>query len=367
MDWGSKAVIQGIFLWLERVILETLFWIGCGILSTAGLGSGLQTGALFLFPHVCRLSLAWAKRQETDSPPSLAALLWSVAVPGFWSGGGSAVGELVPFVLARVIKQAGGDPFAILQGEIPSEDPNSLNRSTANSSTVSESEISVSSESSADSSSTQGSPPSTSSTTSSAWTPQLLVSNTKSAMQRQLSTNVFWKIFALAVVPNALFDLAGLVCGATSGISMMEFFAATWTAKALVRTPSQTCGLALAVVTLVRPSSLSWAGKGSALILPSWFQTWGRSALEQFAGDMWMSEDAVATATEDPSFVATLCVGTLKFCWSCLTVSLFVFFIVTTMEQVARHHVRRHHSHGHGHAGQTHGHRTSPNKKEKTT
>ena len=46
-----------------------------------------------------------------------AALALRAAVPGFFSGAGSAVGELVPFFLARAAKRAGADPFAVIEEE----------------------------------------------------------------------------------------------------------------------------------------------------------------------------------------------------------------------------------------------------------
>ena len=46
-----------------------------------------------------------------------AALALRAAVPGFFSGAGSAVGELVPFFLARAARRAGADPFAVIEEE----------------------------------------------------------------------------------------------------------------------------------------------------------------------------------------------------------------------------------------------------------
>ena len=267
-DIGQSDVnsqIQLFAVWLEDAVLETLFWFGCGVLSTVGLGSGVQTGALFLFPHVCRLALTWSKQQQQQpklvgrrrraaaaAPPSLASLLWSVAIPGFWSGGGSAVGELVPFLLARGIRKAGGDPFALLNAEIPSSTQapapapapilNKNQKSIRKLPTIEsfdgdDATLSVSSDGSmnningvVEKDEDDGN--------SSWWTPELLLSNTRQTMESQLSQNQFWKIFALAVIPNALFDLAGLVCGASLDVSFWQFFFATWSAKALVRTPA---------------------------------------------------------------------------------------------------------------------------------
>lgn len=334
----SWPLIQSFSLWIESIVLDTIFWIGCGILSTAGLGSGVQTGALFLFPHVCRLALAWSKKQGSMSrPPSLSSLMISVAIPGFLSGGGSAIGELVPFALARVIREAGGDPFALL---IPDSQSSSTELSDENNHSLStqESQTSVHSEKT----------PSPSESSSSGWTPQLLLANTRSAMEKQLSTNTFLKVFLLAVVPNALFDLAGLVCGAAD-VSMWTFFMATWTAKALVRTPGQTCGLALAVVAIASPQSLSSTSfsdsAGSAGALESsgfrvYLERYGRVALAKFAGDdeFLLQDEFGADAAN--STISKIFFGSVSLLWTGLTVGLFGFFVVSTMEQIAQHHVK---------------------------
>jgi hypothetical protein len=372
-DSTTAVSIQSLCIWMQDTLLETLFWIGCGVLSTIGLGSGVQTGALFLFPHICCLALAWSKQQHLDAaPPSLASLLWSVAIPGFWSGGGSAAGELVPFLLARVIRKSGKDPFALLNttGMIPSFSgtAKSLDREETASTTLtsSDSQASFSSTESMDGLEDE------SSSSSSSWTPQLLLSNTRGAMERQLSgKHAFWKIFTLAVVPNALFDLAGLVCGASSDVSASMFFLATWFAKAVIRTPAQTCCLAMAVVAIASPGSLPMIQATSSSVLTneaasdpttatlrSFLERWGRLALAEFAGDdeFFMDQQQHAFAAETVDDSSTWFVfGLIKVFWTVLTVALFGFFIMSSIEQVAQHYVRttpelqqkHHHNHHH--------------------
>ncbi len=356
-DRGDSTSIKSACTFIQTVTLETLFWIGCGVLSTIGLGSGVQTGALFLFPHVCRLSLAWSKLQiDVNKKPSLATLMWSVAIPGFWSGTGSAAGELVPFLLARLIRQSGKDPFALLHGEIPSGSKSLSKKETSSTLSTSESNDSLSS---TESSNTYSDFNASSEKQSESWlTPQLLLSNTRVAMESQLSSNTFWKIFTLAVVPNALFDLAGLVCGASSDVSWWEFFLATWFAKAVIRTPAQTCGLAVAVVAITSPGSLAVSGilavkpdLSMAVVAPvssttgaitDFLERWGRMALAEFLGEeepFLNQRGETLNASTDPSIVFEC----IKTAWSLITALLFVFFIVSTIEQVAQHHVRTKH------------------------
>ena len=353
----ESNTVPNLCQWLEASMLETLFWIGCGVLSTIGFGSGVQTGALFLFPHVCRLALAWSKEQQqhqqdgTSHAPSLVSLLWSVAIPGFWSGGGSAAGELVPFLLARVIRQSGKDPFDLLNVEISSA-TRSFDRDeiTSSQSTVGSQDSFSSSESLSGQEINEE---------SSGWTPRLLLSNTRVAMESQLSSNTFWKIFTLAVVPNALFDLAGLICGASSDVTWWQFFSATWLAKALVRTPAQTCGLALAVVAIASPSSLANGGvdnlarqnltraaaaasSSTTTGVSDFFEQWGRMALAEFVGDdeFLLEKASVETVAARETAALSIVFVVIKAMWSLMTVAMLMFFIMSTIEQVAQHHVR---------------------------
>jgi len=367
----SSMTIRDLCYWLEAAVLETLFWFVCGVLSTIGLGSGIQTGALFLFPHVCRLALAWSKEQQQgDVSPSLLALLWSVAIPGFWSGSGSAVGELVPFLLARVIRQSGKDPFDLLNLE-GSSIPKSFDKDETT--TTASTQYSVGSHDSLASADSIADHDSIAEESSSTWTPRLLLSNTRVAMESQLSTNTFWKIFTLAVVPNALFDLAGLVCGASSDVTCWQFFSATWLAKALIRTPGQTCGLALAVVAIASPTSLgimdgpksvdsllaqrqdltraaAAASSSTTNAVSDFFERWGRMALAEFVGDdeflpeshhhrHALTGDNIVGEGEKTMELSIVFV-VIKALWSFMTVAMLVFFLASTVEQVAQHYHR---------------------------
>eukprot|EP00547_Thalassionema_nitzschioides_P016455 CAMPEP_0194235152 /NCGR_PEP_ID=MMETSP0158-20130606/2727_1 /TAXON_ID=33649 /ORGANISM="Thalassionema nitzschioides, Strain L26-B" /LENGTH=420 /DNA_ID=CAMNT_0038968551 /DNA_START=204 /DNA_END=1463 /DNA_ORIENTATION=- len=207
-----------------HMILEISFWIGCGIVATAGLGSGVQTGALVLFPHVCKVALEWAEQsdQQHGQEHKFLDLMWEVFMLGFWTGTGSAIGELVPYILARMIRAAGGDPFALLNNDYNTDTNNAASEAAGEK------------------------------TPSASWA-AVLISNTRLTMEKQMQdkSNVFAKIFILSAIPNALFDLCGLVCG-SAGISFTTFFLAVFSGKALVRTPLQTCSLAALVAYFSR-------------------------------------------------------------------------------------------------------------------
>ena len=317
---------------------EALFWLGCGILSTAGLGSGVQTGALVLFPHVTALAATWAEAgtgagtgagagQDLDRDwhrdrEPYSALLWAVAVPGFWSGTGSAIGELLPYVLARMIRGAGGDPFALLMEDpaaaAAADDDDDNNNKEASGRGGGRARRRRS------------------------WT-SVLVANTRSAMEGQmLERNAFLKIFVLAAVPNGLFDLCGLVCG-SCGVPFGTFFGAVWSGKALVRTPLQTCGLAALVVHVLTTAAApdeaeaedqggGGPGGGGPSVSGALLR-FGRDALRELVREDG-EEEGVAEAG------GLTAVGAVKMAWTAATFALMGFFLLSTIEQIAQHHAK---------------------------
>ena len=115
------------------------WWIGLGILSSIGMGTGLQSGVLFLFPHIVKTCLACQTcntidvQTETDiffrHPPMLFKCpididengnhlniehtpvtfygLWSkIIVACFLQAAGTAIGEIPPFLISKAARLA---------------------------------------------------------------------------------------------------------------------------------------------------------------------------------------------------------------------------------------------------------------------
>lgn len=116
---------------LEFTIKFVIWWVGLGILSSIGFGSGLQTGMLFLFPHILRVSLAAATCKTLDfdsdsnmwfsSPKNLfqCPVLTKDSTPvtfwGIWlkiihvcflQAAGTAIGEIPPYWITRASRLA---------------------------------------------------------------------------------------------------------------------------------------------------------------------------------------------------------------------------------------------------------------------
>ena len=66
------AGAHGYFVQLEHLAWFAAWWLGLGVLSSIGLGSGLHSGILFLFPHIAKVRarrLRVAPQTSSPEPP----------------------------------------------------------------------------------------------------------------------------------------------------------------------------------------------------------------------------------------------------------------------------------------------------------
>jgi len=120
---------------VEDATLFVLWWVGLGILSSVGLGTGMHSGLLFLWPHVFRVVAAsencgntdfdsmsdmWGKpgpkaficRSRSAEADGIGAAslmdIWNKVAPEciLW-GIGTAIGEIPPYALCYSAKLAG--------------------------------------------------------------------------------------------------------------------------------------------------------------------------------------------------------------------------------------------------------------------
>jgi hypothetical protein len=142
---------------IEFAMEFVVWWTGLGILSSVGLGSGLQSGVLFLFPHIIKVSLAAQTCKTLDfdsysdmwfrSPPGLfqcpplTAESTPVTLLGTWQkiilvcflqSSGTAIGEIPPYWMTRAarlaaieagIKRVDGSVWRVFAGSVPMSFP----------------------------------------------------------------------------------------------------------------------------------------------------------------------------------------------------------------------------------------------------
>lgn len=184
-----------------------MWWVGLGILSSVGLGTGLHTFLLYLGPHIANVTIAAWECSSVNFPeppypdkivcpesgPKVAMSVWiivqKVQLESFMWGAGTAIGELPPYFMARAARLSGAD--------LEDEDLKELQG------VKDKSEMS--------------------------WWLRV-----KLFMYWLVQRGGFMGILLCASIPNPLFDLAGLTCGYML-VSFTTFFAATLLGKAVFK------------------------------------------------------------------------------------------------------------------------------------
>jgi membrane protein YqaA with SNARE-associated domain len=197
---------------METKVIWCLYWVGLGVLSSIGLGSGLHTFVLYLAPHIARVTLSAYECgslnfpeppypddvtcPETKDLSAGAVTLWSiiskVRIESLMWGAGTALGELPPYFVAR---------GARLSGEAP--DDEDYKEFLALQSAAEPKEIT-------------------------------LMDKLKLKVENLVKNTGFLAILLFASIPNPLFDFAGITCGHFL-IPFWTFFGATLIGKALIK------------------------------------------------------------------------------------------------------------------------------------
>jgi len=215
---------------IKKEALWCGYWVGLGILSSVGLGTGLHTFLLYLGPHIARVTLAAYECGTTEFPeppyPSTiecpddapagataaasAVTLWTimskVRIEACMWGAGTAIGELPPYFMARAARLSGkaieDDDFEELEEllEKSQKDPRAVpqKEKEKSSSTLS------------------------------------LFDRAKLGVHSLIQRVGFFGILACASIPNPLFDLAGITCGHFL-VPFWTFFGATLIGKAIIK------------------------------------------------------------------------------------------------------------------------------------
>ncbi|XP_006882335.1 PREDICTED: vacuole membrane protein 1-like [Elephantulus edwardii] len=196
---------------IEKHLLLYAYWIGLGILSSVGLETGLRNFLLYLGPHIASVMLAayeLCNSVNFPEPPypdqiicqdeeniegaiSLWSIISKVRIEACMWGVGTATGELPPYFMARAARLSGAE----LDDEEYQEFEVMLEH---------------------------------------AETAQIFASWAELAVQNIVQKVGFFGILACALIPNPLFDLAGITCGHFL-VPFWTFFGANLIEKAIIK------------------------------------------------------------------------------------------------------------------------------------
>ncbi|KAK3085171.1 hypothetical protein FSP39_025451 [Pinctada imbricata] len=198
---------------VKKVLLWWGYWVGLGILSSVGLGTGLHTFLLYLGPHIAAVTLAAYECNTTDFPeppypteivcptevPEDSSInIWSIISKVRWEaimwGAGTAIGELPPYFMARAARLSGAD----LDSDEFEEIEELIHEKKIHPDEMS------------------------------------FMEKAKLGVHNLVQKVGFFGILVCASIPNPLFDLAGITCGHFL-VPFWTFFGATLIGKAVIK------------------------------------------------------------------------------------------------------------------------------------
>jgi vacuole membrane protein 1 len=231
-------------LYARKKILWCLYWIGLGVASSIGLGTGLHTFLLYLGPFIAEVTLAAYECNSLNFPEppypdeiicpnvssvtasvlgagvnntqgadealsisvSILSIMSKVRLESFMWGAGTAIGELPPYFMARASalssldshKPASGGLSELEQDEEFAEFEHLLKAEQENTKEIN------------------------------------LVDRMRLSVFKIIRRVGFWGILLCASIPNPLFDLAGITCGHFL-VRFTTFFGATLIGKAIIK------------------------------------------------------------------------------------------------------------------------------------
>ncbi|KAG2445331.1 hypothetical protein HYH02_008797 [Chlamydomonas schloesseri] len=242
---------------IEETVKYVVWWVGLGVLSSIGLGTGMHTGLLFLFPHILKVCLAaetcghvkfdtrsdiWYSSESLtcgDWPHQEVTymdLFKKVIVTSVLWGIGTAVGEIPPYWLSYSAAVAGQKNVALAELE------EAMRANTAQRHNLM----------------------------------QRAVARMEQWMIGFIRAHGFLGILALASWPNAAFDLCGLCCG-NFMFPFWKFFGATLIGKGFIKTTGQTLFFVSVFRRHSREAILAWLERALPARLPGG-GLWGGAA-----------------------------------------------------------------------------------------
>uniref|UniRef100_A0A4Y0B4L0 Vacuole membrane protein n=2 Tax=Anopheles funestus TaxID=62324 RepID=A0A4Y0B4L0_ANOFN len=191
------------------------YWLGLGILSSVGLGTGLHTFLLYLGPHIASVTLAAYECSSLNFPeppypneilcpddngttnhiiPSLWSIMAKVRYEAFLWGAGTALGELPPYFMAKAARLSGNTTEELEN----LQELEKLQKRKEKGEKLG------------------------------------LFDKGKLMMEDIVERVGFFGILLCASIPNPLFDLAGITCGHFL-VPFWKFFGATLIGKAVIK------------------------------------------------------------------------------------------------------------------------------------
>eukprot|EP00741_Cyanophora_paradoxa_P009536 tig00001525_g9236.t1 len=305
MPGKHEAMVEQAVEFIKLVI----WWVGLGVLSSIGLGTGLHTFVLYLGPYIAQYTLAATECNTTAllrakdgsfacpseavasaSPVSLWAILRSVQLEAFLWGAGTAIGELPPYFVARAARLS-GDKLEELEA-LGLDEPAGQRKNDAKVPTL---------------------------------------ERLKRRVYQGLQSFGFLGILLFASIPNPLFDLAGLMCGHFL-IPFYKFFGATFIGKAVIKVSIQS----IFVITVFSQNHLQALASAVEFCLPflsGTFTAWLENEKKRLH-ETYINKGAGEAAGAEPKRE-----NPIKALWEVFIALMVAFFLLSIVNSTVQHHL----------------------------
>jgi len=288
---------------LEHSVLFAVWWIGLGVLSSIGLGTGMHSGMLFLFPHILKTVLfaetcghlnfdsrinMWDKALTNSAEfvclaPSGAPVRWftlcaKLLPAGILWGAGTAAGEIPPYFVSYSAAKLGSKANDELD------------------------ELKINND---------------------------VMTRMKRWMIDILKRFGFWAVLGFSAYPNAAFDLVGICCGHFM-MPFWTFFSGTMIGKGFIKAPGQVAG----AVAVFGSSTRSMLLRGVAAVLaPAHLEVFTQKLHEGIHKFQRIHDDG--HSSHDDSKATVSGIGPAQV-WNLFVVSLVGYFALSCIHQFAK-------------------------------
>ena len=302
--------------YLDEIRVDAEFvvwWVGLGVLSSIGLGTGMHSGLLFLFPHILKVCRSAGVRRRRLRHPREHVVRHgrrrSVRVRVFER-----------CLRARhVAQRVAGVPSrrrALGRRHSCGRDPPVLRPPPRRSRGKENEELLELEEEE----------------TETMTAIQRKIHDWKVWMIDFMKTHGFWGLVAMSAWPNAAFDLCGICCG-TFMMPFWQFFGATFVGKALIKAPAQ--GAVMSTVFSEGPRHAVVAAVAGAFP-----EGWGvRAFLHEGAAKAVHKVGSKGKAARSAAEAATKGGASklsLSSAWGCMITVVVAYFAASCLEQMAQ-------------------------------
>ena len=303
-----------------RTIESLLYWIGLGVASSIGLGTGLHTFLLYLGPFIAQVTLAAYECGSTEfphppypndivcpsflisndttssnplvsGPISLWNIMWKVKLEAFCWGLGTALGELPPYFMARAARRgsrSNDDELMEFEQLIADAPVDSSRKFT-------------------------------------------MMDHLRYYVYRLIQRVGFFGILLCASIPNPLFDLAGMTCGYFL-IPFWHFFFATLIGKALIKMTVQS----LFIIVLFSEHHVER--------LIHWMKhvpSYGRSFQQPFQDWLREQKERMHRTSAEHLAKEQIPVSILSQCFSAVLLLTLLYFLLSIVNSLAQRYDKR--------------------------